>query len=78
MISQHEEANDLDVGCVPCDTTGLAQALHLPAQVVADRLKEAIQVNRLITATAGVGGTNPYFFDIKLTANGRAAVRQGA
>jgi len=74
MIHDHESIHDSDAACNPCETTALAEALGLEPQEVADRLSDAERRGRMITARKTKGETEPYFVDIKLTANGRAAV----
>ena len=74
VIHEHETAHDSDVACNPCETTPLAQAMGLEPKEVADRLADAEKRGRMITAKKTSGGTEPYFVDIRLTANGRAAV----
>ena len=74
VVLDHESVNDPKTACNPCDTPGLAKAMGLEPQEVADRLSDAERRGRMITARKAKGDTEPYFVDIRLTANGRAAV----
>jgi hypothetical protein len=73
IVLDHESVTE-DNACSPCDTAGLAQAMGLEPQEVADRLSAAISRGHMITARKKTGDTEPYFDQIKLSANGRAAV----
>ena len=75
VVHQHESVPDPNVACNPCETMALAKAAGLEPQEVADRLSDAERRGRMITAKKTRGETEPYFVDIRLTANGRAAVR---
>jgi hypothetical protein len=72
IVRDHESVTDGSV-CNPCDTAGLAQAMGVEPQEVADRLSAAISRGHMITARKRTGDTEPYFDQIRLTANGRAA-----
>ena len=74
VVHDHESVHDPDIACDPCETTALAKAMSLEPQEVADRLSDAERRGRMITARKTKGETEPYFVDIRLTANGRAAV----
>ena len=74
VVRDHESVNDPKKSCKPCDTAGLAKAMGLEPQEVADRLVDAERRGRMITAKKAKGETEPYFEDIRLTPNGRAAV----
>jgi hypothetical protein len=74
VVHEHESATDEDAVCNPCDTAGLAQAVDLEPQEVADRLTAALARGRMITARKTSGATEPYYDQIRLSANGRAAV----
>jgi len=74
VIRDHESIHDRGVACNPCETMALAGAIGLEPQEVADRLSDAERRGRMITARKAKGDTEPYFVDIRLTANGRAAV----
>jgi hypothetical protein len=74
VVRDHESANDPKQGCKPCDTAGLSKATGLEPQEVADRVADAEKRGRMITAKKTKGETEPYFEDIRLTPNGRAAV----
>ena len=74
VIHEHESLSAGDKGCNPCETAALAEAMGLEPQEVADRLSEAERRGRMITARKPKGSTEPYFVDIHLTPNGRAAV----
>ena len=74
VVRDHESVTDKGAACNPCDTTGLAQAMGLEPQEVADRLSAALARGQMITARKAPGGTEPYYDQIRLTANGRAAV----
>ena len=78
VVRDHESAKDSDAACKPCDTAALAKAMGLEPQEVADRLSDAERRGRMITAKKTKGETEPYFEDIRLTPNGRAAVAHGA
>ena len=71
VVNDHESA---DAACNPCETTALAEAMGLEPQEVADRLSDAERRGHMITARKTKGATEPYFVDIRLTRNGRAAV----
>jgi hypothetical protein len=60
----------------PCDVNGLAEAMSLEPQEVADRLSDAMKRGRMVTARETKGDTKPYYDQIKLTANGKAAVQK--
>jgi hypothetical protein len=77
-VRDHESITDNDAVCNPCDTTALAEAMGLEAQEVADRLSAALKRGQMITARKTPGGTEPYYDQIRLTANGRAAVQAAA
>jgi hypothetical protein len=74
VVHDHESATGKDGVCNPCDTAGLAQAMGLEPQEVADRLTAALARGRMITARKTTGETEPYYDQIRLSANGRAAV----
>jgi len=74
VIHEHESLGDHAKACNPCETTALAEAMDLEPQEIADRLSEAERRGRMITARKPKGITEPYFVDIRLTPNGRAAV----
>lgn len=74
IVHEHESVTDNDAVCNPCDTTGLAQAMGLDPQEVADRLTAALARGRMVTARKTTGGTEPYYDQVRLSANGRAAV----
>lgn len=74
VVRDHESGNDPKKACKPCDTAGLAKAMGLEPQEVADRIADAEKRGRMITAKKTKGETEPYFEDIRLTPNGRAAV----
>jgi hypothetical protein len=74
VVHEHESVGNTDAVCKPCDTTGLAQAMGLEPQEVADRLTAALARGQMITARKTPGGTEPYYDQIRLSANGRAAV----
>lgn len=75
VIDDHASVSDKDPACTPCDTEGLARAMGLEPQEVADRLGDALRRGRMIEARKTSGDTEPYFDHIRLTANGRAAVK---
>ena len=74
VVHQHESVSDKDRACNPCDTNGLAQAMDLEPQEVADRLTAALARGRMVTARKTPGETEPYYDQVRLSANGRAAV----
>jgi hypothetical protein len=74
VVHEHESIRDPGVACNPCETAALAEAMDLDPQEVADRLSDAEKRGRMITAKKSKGVTEPYFSDVRLTANGRAAV----
>jgi hypothetical protein len=74
VVRDHESVTTQDAVCNPCDTTRLAQAMGLEPQDVADRLSAALARGQMITARKTTGDTEPYYDQIKLSANGRAAV----
>ena len=74
VVHDHESIRDSDAACNPCETSELATAMGLEPQEVADRLSDAERRGRMITARKTKGDTEPYYTDIKLTPNGRAAV----
>lgn len=74
VVHAHESATDKGAACNPCDTTGLAQAMGLEPQDVADRLTAALARGQMITARKRSGETEPYYDQVRLSANGRAAV----
>jgi len=74
VVQDHESVHDAERACNPCETVALAKAMDLEPQEVADRLSEAERRGRMITARKPKGDTQPYFVDVRLTANGRAAV----
>lgn len=74
VVHEHESTRDSEAACNPCETTALAEAMGLEPQEVADRLSDAERRGRMITARKIKGATEPYFVDVRLTANGRAAV----
>jgi hypothetical protein len=78
VVRDHESATDSSTACKPCDTAALAKAMGLEPQEVADRLSDAERRGRMITAKKTKGETEPYFEDIRLTPNGRAAVAHNA
>jgi hypothetical protein len=78
VVRDHESITDNDAACNPCDTTALAGAMGLEAQEVADRLSAALKRGQMITARKTPGETEPYYDQIRLTANGRAAVQAAA
>jgi hypothetical protein len=49
--------------------------MSLEPQEVADRLTAALARGQMISARKTPGETEPYYDQIRLTANGRAAVR---
>ena len=73
VVRDHESIHDPEV-CNPCETTALAKAMGLEPQEVADRLSDAEKRGRMISANKTKGDTEPYFVDIRLTPNGRAAL----
>jgi len=75
VVHEHESVTDKDPACNPCDTTALAKAMSLEPQEVADRLTAALARGQMISARKTPGETEPYYDQIRLTANGRAAVR---
>jgi len=77
VVGDHESAKDPAKGCNPCDVNGLAEAMGLEPQEVADRVSDAIKRGRMVTARETKGDTQPYFDQIKLSANGKAAVQRG-
>jgi hypothetical protein len=76
VVRDHESVKDPAKACSPCDVTGLAVAIGLEPQEVADRLDDARKRGRMITARETKGATQPYFDQIRLSANGRAAVQK--
>jgi hypothetical protein len=74
VVRDHESATGTDAPCSPCDTVALAEAMGLEPQEVADRLSAALARGQMITARKTRGETEPYFDQIRLSANGRAAV----
>src|SRR3954468_22789673 len=76
VVHDHESAKEPAKGCNPCDVAGLAEATKLEPQEVADRLSDAIKRGRMITARQPKGDTQPYFDQVRLTPNGRAAVQK--
>ena len=74
VIRDHESVHDPKTACNPCETTALAKAMGLEPQEVADRLSDAEKRGHMITAKKTKGETEPYFVDVRLTPNGRAAV----
>ena len=74
VVHQHASGTNNDAACNPCDTTGLAQAMGLEPQQVADRLTAALARGHMITARKAPGETEPYYDQVRLSANGRAAV----
>jgi hypothetical protein len=78
VVHDHASIAEKDKACNPCDTTGLAQVTGLDPQEVADRLGDALRRGRMIEARKTPGDTKPYYVDIRLTANGRAAVEAAA
>ena len=74
VVRDHESTRDADGACNPCETIALAEAMGLEPQEVADRLSDAERRGRMITAKKAEGETAPYFSDVRLTPNGRAAV----
>jgi len=74
VVRDHESIHDPDLACNPCETTALAKAMGEEPQEVADRLSDAERRGRMITARKSKGETEPYFDNIRLTPNGRAAV----
>ena len=74
VVHEHESIHDPAKACNPCETVALAEAMNLDPQEVADRLSDAEKRGRMITARKTKGDTEPYFVDVRLTANGRAAV----
>src|SRR6478752_9721525 len=78
VVGDHEAAKDPAKGCNPCNVNGLAEAMDLEPQEVADRLADAMKRGRMITARETKGDTQPYFDQIRVTANGRAAVQKAA
>jgi hypothetical protein len=78
VVGDHEAAKDPAKGCNPCNVNGLAEAMDLEPQEVADRLADAMKRGRMITARETKGDTQPYFDQIKLSANGKAAVQRGS
>ena len=75
VVQDHESATGTDAACSPCDTVALAEAMGVEPQEVADRLSAAIARGQMITARKTKGATEPYFDQVRLTANGRAAVQ---
>ncbi|MCU1450094.1 MAG: hypothetical protein JWP02_2264 [Acidimicrobiales bacterium] len=73
VVREHESSTDQDAVCNPCVTAGLAYALGLEPQEIADRLSDALARGHMITARKTTGDTEPYYDQIKLSANGRAA-----
>ena len=78
VVHEHESSRDADAACNPCETIALAKAMDLEPQEIADRLSDAERRGRMITARKTKGSTEPYFTDVRLTANGRAAVARAA
>ncbi|MBV9410447.1 MAG: hypothetical protein JO148_02525 [Acidimicrobiia bacterium] len=78
VVRDHESVKDSDEACMPCDTAGLAKAMGLEPQEVADRLADAQRRGRMVTVKKTKGETEPYFEDVRLTPNGRAAVAHSA
>src|SRR3954452_19812149 len=76
VVQNHESVKDPAKACNPCNVPGLAEAMGLEPQEVADRLDEARKRGRMITARETKGPTQPYFDLVRLTANGRAAVQK--
>jgi len=74
VVRDHESDTGTNAGCSPCDTAALAEAMGLEPQEIADRLSDAIARGHMITARKTRGSTEPYFDQIRLSANGRAAV----
>jgi len=74
VVHEHESVHDAAAACNPCETKALAEAMGLEPQEIADRLSDAEKRGRMITARKTKGETEPYFDNIRLTANGRAAV----
>ena len=74
VVGEHETAQAAKGACKPCDVDGLAEATGLEPQEVADRLSAALKRGRMITAREKRGATEPYFDQVRLSANGRAAV----
>jgi len=74
VVRDHESATGTEAGCSPCDTVALAEAMGLEPQEVADRLSAAIARGHMVTARKTRGATEPYFDQVRLSANGRAAV----
>ena len=74
VVHEHESIQDPAAACNPCETTALAKAMDLEPQEIADRLADAQRRGHMITAKKTKGDTEPYFVDIRLTPNGRAAV----
>ena len=73
VIREHESVHDNDAVCNPCETMALAKAMDLEPQEVADRLSDAERRGHMILARKTKGDTEPYFVDVRLTQNGRAA-----
>ena len=76
VVRDHESVKDPAKGCNPCDVNGLAEATGLEAQEVADRLSDAMKRGRMVTAHQTKGDTQPYYDQVRLTPNGRAAVEK--
>jgi hypothetical protein len=74
VVHEHESVHDSEVACNPCETAALATAMDLDPQEIADRLSDAQRRGHMITAKKTKGDTEPYFVDIRLTPNGRAAL----
>ncbi|MBV8386506.1 MAG: hypothetical protein JOZ68_04070 [Acidimicrobiia bacterium] len=74
VVRDHESIRDPDKACNPCETIALAKAMDLEPQEVADLLSDAERRGRMITAKKAKGETEPYFSNVRLTPNGRAAV----
>jgi hypothetical protein len=77
VVRDHESVTANAAACRPCDTTGLAEAMGLEPQEVADRLAAALARGQMITARKTRGATEPYFDQIRLSANGRASIEAG-
>jgi hypothetical protein len=78
VVRDHESVNDPAAACNPCETMALAKAMGLEPQEVADRLSDAQRRGQMITARKTKGETEPYFDNIRLTRNGRAAVEHAS
>jgi len=78
VVRDHEAAKDKGKGCNPCDVNGLAEAMELEPQEVADRLSDAMKRGHMLTARETKGDTKPYYDQIKLTANGKAAAQRAS